>query len=322
MSFWNSGRVDLPPAAAAPRIHSLDLHDSSSTFLASSMAPGTCGELIQGAINGEDFLINCPINLFSYAEVHASSRSGLHVEDELAFSKIKKIAAELSGSFDIELSHQVHVSSSIPRGKGMASSTADISAALQCICNSLDLSISRERFARILTSIEPSDCIHFPGIAHVNHLSGRLVDLLPSPRELRVLVVDCGGEVETVGFDRERARAVYRGEEVRLMEALYLLKNGLHTQDAVAVAQAATMSAMLSQKILYKPQFSDLLALSRELGALGVNCAHSGTVLGVLYRPGAGLHEALDQGIRQAFGHDLQVIGDYRIIGGGCYAQQ
>ena len=28
-------------------------------------APATCGELIQGAIDGQDFLVNCPIDLFS-----------------------------------------------------------------------------------------------------------------------------------------------------------------------------------------------------------------------------------------------------------------
>ena len=30
-------------------------------------APGTCGEFLQGSINGQSFLVTCPINRYSYA---------------------------------------------------------------------------------------------------------------------------------------------------------------------------------------------------------------------------------------------------------------
>jgi L-threonine kinase len=60
--------------------------------------------------------------------------------------------------------------SDIPRGKGMASSTADITAALEATCRICDLSVPAELFARIITEIEPSDCINFQGI-HVGAAS-------------------------------------------------------------------------------------------------------------------------------------------------------
>ena len=31
--------------------------------------PGSCGELIQGQLDGQDFLISCPVNLYSQATV-------------------------------------------------------------------------------------------------------------------------------------------------------------------------------------------------------------------------------------------------------------
>ena len=43
-------------------------------------APGTCGELMQGAIDEQDFLVNCPVNLFSYATVQKGD-DGLHLHD-------------------------------------------------------------------------------------------------------------------------------------------------------------------------------------------------------------------------------------------------
>ena len=30
-------------------------------------APGTCGEFLQGSINGQSFLVTCPIDRYSYA---------------------------------------------------------------------------------------------------------------------------------------------------------------------------------------------------------------------------------------------------------------
>ncbi|MFP5407317.1 MAG: GHMP kinase, partial [Gammaproteobacteria bacterium] len=79
-------------------------------------------------------------------------------------------------------------------------------------------------------------------------------------------------------------------------------------------------SARLSQQILYKPQFEQLLAETRELGALGVNCAHSGTVLGVLHRADEALTHALVGRIEASFGPSLRIHGDFRVIGGGCHA--
>ncbi|MEJ7808311.1 MAG: hypothetical protein WKG03_20620, partial [Telluria sp.] len=104
-----------------------------------------------------------------------------------------------------------------------------------------------------------------------------------------------------------------------LKEALAMLKRGLHDDDAVAVAEAATRSAKLNQQIHIKPQFDELLASTRELGALGVNCAHSGTVLGVMYRSGDNLKSRLQADITQRFGSGISIVGDFKIISGGCY---
>ena len=43
---------------------------------ASAVAPGTCGELAQGMINGTHFLITCPIDMYSAATVEISHGDG------------------------------------------------------------------------------------------------------------------------------------------------------------------------------------------------------------------------------------------------------
>jgi len=132
-------------------------------------------------------------------------------------------------------------------------------------------------------------------------------------------VVDCGGEVDTLAFDRERARCVYRCHQPELRAALAQLKSGLRGRDEAAVAEAATRSALLSQRILPKRPLQDMLAVTLEAGALGVNCAHSGTVLGVLHRTSDGLGERLRRTVERHFGDAVTLLGDHHVIAGGCH---
>jgi len=228
-------------------------------------APGTCGELVQGHIDGQDFLVNCPIDLYAHARVEPSDRPGLQLHDAPRFAKIRDTVTLAAHELMFELRHRVEVHSEIPRGKGLASSTADISAALAAVLRSGGVRTSPQVFARLLTEVEPSDCTHFDGIAHVNHLTGDLYESMPAPERLRVLVVDCGGEVDTLSFDRDKARSVYRACR----------------------------------------------------GRIGINCAHSGSVLGVLYRQRDDAGERLQARVLREFGASVSILGDHRIIAGG-----
>lgn len=296
------------------------LNIGSRLFKTISMqAPGTCGELVQGYIDGQDFLINCPIDLYARAKVTPSETSGLQLELPQQFSKIRDVLTLAAQEHFMELNHYLSVKSAIPRGKGMASSTADITAALAALCSSNDMPLSNTDFARLITEVEPSDCTHFHGIAHVNHLTGDLFEILPAPKNLKVLIYDCGGEIDTIGFDRKRAREIYRREPAAIVGAVELLKRGLRSGNLQWVADAATRSAEISQNIHRKPQFEELLVLSKSLGALGVNCAHSGSVLGVLYPASEMLKEHLMLKIGVAFGTSVKFIGDHHLIGGGYY---
>lgn len=300
--------------------HLLQAPVARNDHIVRSWAPGTCGELVQGAIDGQDFLVNCPVDLYAQAIARPGTQAGLSLHHAELHGKVMQAAQVVSGICGIELHHELRIDSRIPRGKGMASSTADLTAAVEALCRSCDVSLSDEQLARVLTAVEPSDCVHFPGIAHVNHLNGDLLDMMPAPSGMRVLVLDCGGEVDTVRFDRERARAVYRRNQPAIRAALHLVKLGLRKGDDRAVAVAATLSSRLSQEILPKPQFDELLACACECGALGVNCAHSGTVLGVLYREQDHIAELLLDCVLSHLGSSITVQGDYRVIAGGRHA--
>ena len=278
-------------------------------------APATCGELGQGWIDGQDFLVNCPIDLHARATVRSG---GLSVEGPGALTKVVAAIERMSSQFGFVADERVTVHSPIPRGKGMASSTADISAALMALSQHRGIEISQADFARLITSIEPSDCVHVTGIAEVNHLSGQILNNWPAPRGMRVIVLDCGGSVDTVSFDRARARALYAEARQDVLRFRALLRYGLTLGDAEAIGHGATLSARLSQRILPKPELDEVIRVALAHGAWGVNCAHSGTVLGVLHHDSERMTEALLNAIDRVLGHDVSVLGDYRIVSGGC----
>jgi L-threonine kinase len=275
---------------------------------------------VQGHIRGQDFLVNCPIDLYSYAEASMTDSEGLAIERESDYYKIRDTLTLAAYELFLPLRHALKVTSHIPRGKGMASSSADIGAALSAFLQASGHRVSQLIFARLLTEVEPSDCVHFSGIAHLNHLTGDLLESFPAPYGMRALIVDCGGEIDTLCFDRQLARSVYRSHEGVIVQALETLKRGLRENDLASIAEAATTSAALSQKIHRKPQFEDLLACMKDRGALGVNCAHSGSVLGILYREDSRLQAELREAVLKEFGDSLSIVGDHKIIAGGCDA--
>lgn len=78
---------------------------------------------------------------------------------------------------------------------------------------------------------------------------------------------------------------------------------------------------MAHQSVLPKPQLPGVLALGRDAGASGVNAAHSGTVLGLLFPDDA---ERVSWARRRAWKRvpHLVSIRERRLIGGGVIVRR
>ena len=123
-------------------------------------APGACGELVQGQLeNGNNFLISLTIDLWSKAivkiiadstskEIHVSPRHKIKTQQAL------RIALNYLGYSQFMV--DVQIISDIPEGKGLASSTADITAACLALGDALDLEISPAFISDIARQIEHS----------------------------------------------------------------------------------------------------------------------------------------------------------------------
>ncbi|MFA5536965.1 MAG: GHMP kinase, partial [Bacillota bacterium] len=246
---------------------------------AKAWAPGTCGELVEGAIGESTFLITCPIDMGSTIEI---SQSGEGFPKE--FSKTAKGIELVASKLGLPLQDLSFTRDSLlPPGKGMASSTADIAAALLATARLGGKELTAEELATLSLSIEPSDGIMFEGVVLFDYKEGKWFEELGEAPPLNILVVDPSGVVDTINFYQgERFKECNLRKEKRVKIALRLVKEGLREGDIEKIGRGVTESALANQELLPKPDLPKVLEWAKEVKALGVNVAHSGTVMGIL----------------------------------------
>lgn len=301
-----------------------------SLLYGEAQAPGSCGELVQGSLGGVDFLVSCPINLFSRAQVwlrpaaaHKPRRHDINIywltprplgRGHKVSLVLRRLLAHLQAPVD---SAWIRLESSIPTAKGMGSSTADMVAAITAAAMALDEVLTPLDKARLAIEVEPSDSIMFPNLARLDHRRGNSVRLMGPPPPMQVTVIDMGGEVDTQDFNRRPdLDAANAAKEGQLRQALVCLREGIKLGDPARVGQAATISARAHQAILPKPGLEDLIASAETVGAAGVCVAHSGTVAGVLTPAASQSMEDLCP-LPPDLHPQWSSLGTYQVIAGG-----
>lgn len=290
-------------------------------------APATCGQLLQGYVDGVDFMINCPIDLYSSAQALVTELPGIRLQQHDRFEPVLQSLRTFERDFRPEQGVSLRIDSTIPGGKGLARSSAEACAALAAVSACLDIGLSDADMAELITGIEPMVCTNFHGIAQFDFLHGKLIDRLPPPMGMRILIVDSAGgdgedpQHEAAWADRERARSIYVQHRFRLLAAVARIKEGLRTRNPTMIGQAATEGAELSQIIAPKRFFPELVTRIADWKLLGINCAQRGSVLGLIFdeRATSGAH--LREQLHERFGDALPVLGEHRIIGGGATEQ-
>jgi L-threonine kinase len=246
--------------------------------------PGTCGELVQGTLDGEPCLISCPIDYYSIAEVRFQPWGGWTVP-AYAPKTYAALQAGLAYLGRTASGGYVRLQTELPRGRGYGSSTADIGATLYALGQAAGRELVPSEVARLAIHVEPSDSSLFPGLALWDHRYGRWYEELGAAPALMVVVLDPGGVVDTLAFNQLDHREVLRQLAPQHREAFTIVREGLQQRNLEAIGAAATLSAKVHQAILASPLLEPTLSLACDVRALGVCRAHSGTLLGLLLDP-------------------------------------
>jgi uncharacterized protein involved in propanediol utilization len=264
-------------------------------------APGHHGELLQGAFDdGSGRVRRALVTLpqpdrGSRAIFYPSQRHwGVVGTPELV--KVRRAAILALRQFSTHPAPakggQVEIISDVPRGIGMGSSTADVTATIRAVADYHGVVLSREEVGRLAVLAEcAADSIMIDDrVVLFAHRDGVVLETL-GHRLPPLLVVGCdtqpGVGVDTLGLPP----AEYDDREIASFGVLRAaLRRAVATGDAALLGRVATASARINQRFLPKPGLEDLLALGLRHGGCGIQVAHSGTVAGLVFdaaRPGA-----------------------------------
>ena len=195
--------------------------------------PGTCGELVQGTWEGIPCLVSCPIDRYSVAEVHPVNHPG-RPEWQLQPERPKIRAALQHGLTFLGCSASggtMRVCSTLPQGRGYGSSTADIGATLHALGVALGRPFSPMEVATLALQVEPTDSSLFPNLTLWDHRHGQWYETLGAPPALTIIVLDPGGEVNTVAYNQADHRTALRRLAAQHRDAIQLLQDGLKRGD-------------------------------------------------------------------------------------------
>jgi uncharacterized protein involved in propanediol utilization len=182
----------------------------------------------------------------------------------------------------------IRIEGNVPLRWGCGSSTTDVLATIRAVADAFGVVLEPEWIARISVAAETaSDSLMYGPERAV---------LFAQRRGTRLL--DLGGPLPTVrvlGFNTEMDRGVetlslppmpYTAWEVEAFQPMLgLLCRAVEKQDPRLLGRVATASTVITQRHRPKRGMPELLRLARDVGAVGTQVAHSGTVAGFLFDP-------------------------------------
>ena len=168
-------------------------------------APGVCGELAQGVIEGIHFLVTCPIDFYSRVTVDLYSDGPGVDAPEGCDKTAAAVRRALSQLKNAKVRAKLTINNPIPRGKGMASSSADLAAAIAATGLALGEELTPYQIAQIALSIEPTDGIMIPGVALFDHRAGIIRESLGPPPPMEIVALDLGGQGASISADASQA---------------------------------------------------------------------------------------------------------------------
>jgi uncharacterized protein involved in propanediol utilization len=280
---------------------------------------GSFGELLQGVgTDNQDFLVTFPIDRFSTALfMSVPNRPTLTVIPGHKY-KTERLANLILHYFGLPAGGILELESTIPVGKGLASSSADLVATARAIDNCFGLDLSVEQMQNFLRKVEPTDGVMYEGIVafyHRNVILRKRLGYLPA---LTIVSIDEGGEVDTIEFNK-RPKLFVHAEKEEYDQLFEKIVYAIDEQDLRAVGEVAQRSAALNQRLHKKHYFEQVMEVCQKVGGLGVVVAHSGPCLGILL---SSQHEQYHYQLHLAFEALRQLAGNATLFHSWCPVSQ
>jgi uncharacterized protein involved in propanediol utilization len=242
------------------------------------------GELMQGVLpDASAFLVSglSSRRWFSEARIVEATPLNKLGGDQALPPKAAEALDILLGGKSLPGGVRIALESTIPWGKGLASSSADVLSVLSVVNDYLEMGLGPEELYRIAARVEPTDpCLSDDIVVFHQHSGQRGREIFLPPLSLLYFDAAPGRCVETLGVRRHWPR----GAGAFFAWLLQRLIGAAEQGDYALLFDSITYSAEYNQMVLPLPGFDDYRRLAGEVGA-GLMVAHSGTVAGLLVAP-------------------------------------
>lgn len=253
---------------------------------------GHHGELLQGVFESNDGkmhrgLVTLRCNLYASTAVFVkeSGRKEISILPKCKTKALK--AAQITLKYigkNEEFGGYLIIHNDIPEEKGFGSSTSDVVASIRAVATAFNVILEPEKVAKIAIEAEQaSDAIMFEECVLFAQREGKVIEryntLIP-PMYIIGFDDNIREGISTLNY----MPADYTFEEIKTFKVLKgLLERGLEEQDTELIGKVATVSAKINQHYLPKTHFDKIVEIADVTNALGVQVAHSGTIMGLLY---------------------------------------
>ncbi len=246
--------------------------------------PGSCGELIQGYVNDVPYLVSCGIRLFSYVTVQPYSNKKIQIGQKARLAS-QLVEEYLNIPNERRNLFEVNIESELSLSKGMASSTADIAATIYGTALYYGKTLTEIEIAFLCVQIEPTDSVFFNSMTEFDLKAATVVKKSFWHPHFFVLMLEPEANIETQKYHTKENEALAK-EQAEEFKSVYEKYNDAVSEKSLnKLGEAATKSACLSQKILPKIHFEEILLLKENHRSIvGITVAHSGTVIGILLK--------------------------------------
>lgn len=251
------------------------------------------GELFQGVVETPSLgicrcLVSLPApNFQSRVNFEARNHEPLRVQPVFKQKALRAARLALDALGMGTCGGILEIKSNIPPRWGLGSSTTDVIASIRAVARAADVQFVPETVARLAVEAETASDSTMFGNQAVLFAQRRGIVIesfggsLPAFEVLGFNTDPTGEGVDTLSFEPAR----YSWREIEAFRPLVAsLRRAAATRDSRLLAEVASASARINQRHLPKPHFDLLERAAEDCGALGIQAAHSGTVVGFLFR--------------------------------------
>ncbi|PAB60772.1 GHMP family kinase ATP-binding protein [Anaeromicrobium sediminis] len=282
-----------------------------------AICPASCGELIQGIIGDGEKLISYGVDLYTHIQLKEEMSKVRHMSLNKCYRALEKTIDYFNEDKSILDNINVYKESQIPIAKGMASSTADMAATIVAMCSMINRKITEEELAQICVSVEPTDSTIFKELTLFDHLNGRKIENFSWVPNVSVLILEPSHILETQKFRKLDYNYLRNKNKEKIKRAYDTFTQAYKNKDISLLGKASEYSALANEIILKKSKLKEIMDLSTKLGCAGVNVAHSGTVVGVLYEESKVDEDKLLFSFKESFNREYEKIYTTKLVEGG-----